>query len=117
MTPDVIGEQHPEHLVSEDGLHLLYRNGQGLPVVFLQRLTNWPAAGQQFARRFRETAAERPEPLERDLDFGARINEVVVVTAGAVRNGAETHDGAGLDGRHEPQPGEHVLGLVADLGR
>ena len=59
---------------------------------------------------------ERPESLERDLNLGTWVDKIVVVKAGAVGDGAEAHYRAGLDGTHEPQPGECVFGLVADLG-
>jgi len=51
-------------------------------VILPQRLAQRPAARQQLARRFREAAAKRPEALEGNLDLCARIDEVVVVTAG-----------------------------------
>src|SRR5512136_3253946 len=49
----------------------------------LQRRPQWPAAGQQLARRFSESAAQAAQTFEADLDLGARIDEVVVVQAGA----------------------------------
>jgi hypothetical protein len=87
-----------------------------LPMVSLQRLAHRPAARQQPARRFGEPAAQRPEPLERDLDLGTGVDEVVVVEAGAVGKGAKAHHGAGPWRSYERQPREHVLGLVAELG-
>jgi len=57
------------------------------------------ASGSAAAyRRFGKTAAERPESLESDLNLGIRVDEVVVVKAGTVGDGAEAHHGAGLDG-------------------
>jgi hypothetical protein len=67
-------------------------------------------------RQLGETASERPESLESNLNLGAWIDEVVVVTAGTVGDRAEAHHGAGLEGRYKPQPREHIFGLVADLG-
>src|SRR5512136_2762232 len=85
-------------------------------VVFLHLRPDWPAARLQLARRLGEPAAERPESLKRDQNLGTRVDEVVVVKAGTVGNGTEAHHGAGLEWSHEPQPCEHVFGLVADLG-
>ena len=87
-----------------------------LCVVLLQRLAQRPAAWQQLAGWFGETAAERPKPLDADLDFGARIDEVVMIAAGAIRDRAESHHGTGLEGSDEPQPRKHSFGFVADLG-
>jgi hypothetical protein len=86
-------------------------------VELLQCRPQRPTAGQQPARRFGEAAAQRAQPFEADLDLGVRIDEVVVVEAWAIRNGAAPHDRSGLDGSDESEPGEDLLCLVIDLGR
>jgi hypothetical protein len=70
--------------------------------VLLQRFAYRPTARQQFTSRFSETASERPKPLERDLDLGSGIDEVVMVIAGTVGDGAEAYCRARLDGRPFP---------------
>ena len=88
----------------------------GLPVELLQWFAYRPATRQQLARRFGETAVERSESLERDLNLGTRVDEIIMVKSSTVRNGTHTHHRTGLERSDELQPGEHVFGLVADLG-
>ena len=58
-------------------------------MVLLQWLADGPAARQQLTRRFGEPAVQSAESLERDLNLGAWVDDVFVVTPCAVGDGAE----------------------------
>ena len=73
-----------------------------LPVILLQRLTHWPAAREELARRLGKAAAKCSKSLESYLNFGTWVDEVVMVAAGTVGDRAEAHHGTRLEGSDEP---------------
>jgi len=100
----------PARLMSPDSL------AASQPWYFCKAGRRGQRLGSSFLRRFGEPAAQRPEPLEADRDIRTGIDEVIVVTAGTVGDGAEAHRRARLERCDEAQPGKHGFGLVTDLG-